>query len=503
MRYLVQFRRKLRYVLERLSSRPRVAGMHVSDSSIYFATSVPDERAQSFRLPPGVVREGRVLDRARFAELLEQFRALVGAADDARPIPVVVTLPAGLVYTQSFTVPNTGVAAIAETAELNLRMLSPLSDEQAYHGWHLIRELPDHLELLGAVADKAAVDEIRTALNAAGFYPIAIEFPGLSIARLLRTVYRNSMNPTIVVQLSSDGINLCIIWNGSLYFDYFRSWHSIQGEEREISRKRLDEVVIEEVRKVVNFCLSRFEEAPREAFLVAPGFEAELTAVLTEQLSLRATPVEVPTRSFAPPWYPAFGASLRGEIDRSRDHEISLAPVSSSDLFFDEQLIDFIRLWRGIAVAVLALFLVFFASASSLLATQTRSLEGQLALFNNRSQATQLAGLRGVAERFNSLVRTIGTVRTQVNPVPYATDVVTNVTDANNVSLLSFQFSGFGASASLTGRAPNYDAVIAFKQAMESAPGVREVTLPLSQLVPADDGSVQFQLSFTLAAPAR
>lgn len=501
MDYIYRLRRKIRYALERLSSRPRVGGLHVSDSGLYFASTAPDERSQSLRMPPGVICEGKVEDKERFAELVGQFRDMVGGGDK-RPLPVVVTLPAGLVYTQSFTVPNAGQAALAEAAELNLRMLSPLPEEQAYRGWHLIRELPDHYELLGAFADKAAVDDIRAALVAAGFYPVAVEFPGLSLARVVREVYRGSPSPILVLQLSSDGVNLCIVWNGSLYFDYFRSWHSIQGDAREISRERFDDVVAQEAQKVVNFSLSRFQEAPKEAFLVAPGFERDMEMLLSERLSLQAVPLDLVARSFEPLWYPSLGAAIRGELDRSRDMEISLAPVSSSDLFFEEQLLDFVRLWRGIAVAVLALFLVFFASASSLLATQTRSLHGQLALFSDKHQSEQLTDLTKVAERFNGLVRTIGAVRNAANPAPYAVEFITRIAEENRVSISSLAFTGFGNPVSLSGTAAGYDAVIAFKGAVESAPGVSGVALPLSQLAAEEDGSVRFVISFQLEQPA-
>ena len=495
MMYVRALIKKIRYVVERLSSRPRIGGVHVSDSVLYFAMSAPEERSQSLRIPPGVLREGKVADRERFLEILTQFREMVGG-DERRPVPVVVTLPAGLVYTQSFTVPNTGSSSLREAAELNMQMLSPLPKEQAYLGWQLIRETPDHYELLGAFAEKAPVDEIRTALVAARFQPVAIEFPSLSLARVVQEVYHSSPHPMLVLNLSSDGVNLFIFWNGALYFDYFRSWYSIQGDAREIPRERFDAVIVQEVQKVVNFSLSRFQEMPSEVFLVAPGFEAELHLIFAEQLKLRTVPIELTGSAFMPPWYPALGAALRGELDRSRDRQISLAPVSSADLFFREQLIDFIQLWRGITVAVLGLFLVFFMSVSSLLSTQAQSLESQLDLFSDQHQVAQLSELRGVAGRFNELVRTIGSVRTEVNPVPYLFRFITDLGVANRITVLSFNFSGFGFPVALVGGAATYDMVAAFKNVLESTNGVSNISLPLAQIAQQEDGSVVFALSF-------
>lgn len=494
---LIKLVRIARRVLERLSSRPKIGGLQVSDSGLYFVLDETEGQSRSLRIPPGVMTEGKVEDRDRFVELLKQFRTIVFPANESSEVPIVVSLPPALVYTQSFSVP-VSAESIEEAATLNLQMISPLPKEGAYMAWQRIQDAPDHIECLGAFAEKTAVDAILTALAEAHFYPVAVEFPSFSLARIVGKLYRTSSHPLLVFQLSSDGLNLFLYWNGSLYFDYFRSWRSIQGEAREISRERFDEVVTQEVQKVVNFTLSRFQEAPAEVFLVAPGFEEAVASLLRTSFALKTLPIDLPGFTLAPTWYPALGAALRGGKDRGRDAEISLAPVSSSSLFYQEQLVNFIRLWRGIAVAILALFLVFFGGAASLLRTQERSLESQLTIFNADKGPGELSKLRSLAERFNTLVRLVAEVRAQPNLAPDSMALVTEAFSGSRVVPVSITLPGPGSAATVAATSPDYDTMIAFKNKLATVPHVTNVDLPLARVTQQENGSLAFTISFEI-----
>jgi len=131
----------------------------------------------------------------------------------------------------------------------------------------------------------------------------------------------------LVFFLSSDGVNLFLQRNESLYFDYFRSWHSMQGESMEIPRIVFDGVVAQEIQKVINFTLSKFQETPEQVVLIAPGYERELQSFISERFALPVVPLELKERNVQPAWYVAFGAALRGQVDRTKDTAISLAPL--------------------------------------------------------------------------------------------------------------------------------------------------------------------------------
>jgi hypothetical protein len=479
-----------------------IGGLQIADSALTFVGRADGEQPVSLRLPPGVLEEGKVIDRDRFRELLGQFRSMVDSENRTQPIPVIVALPAAAVFTQSFSVPNIGGTQLDESVALNLQMISPLPHESAYMGAQRVSENAERCEFLGAFAEKKYVDGVKELLEGAHFQAVAFEFPGLALSRLVGTLAHADAASMLVFYLSSDGLNLLLYRNGSLYFDYFRSWHSIQGDSREISRSVFDEVVAQETQKVINFALSRFQETPEQVLLIAPGFEQELQSFIRDRFGLPVTIPDFKNASLEPAWYVALGSALRGAIDRSADEALTLAPVSSSELFYQEQLIGFISLWRNITGAVLLLFLILFVGTTSLLSNQAKLLDHQLSFFTDERQKQKLAALEESAEEFNALVSTIAEVRGSGSRPSLFFDRLNQLVAHDKVTVLSFGVSKFDTAIQLTARAPDYDSVLKFKQTLLGEKDFKNVELPLSRISTSEDNTVVFTISFLFTPSA-
>src|SRR3989344_5251912 len=92
--------------LEKLSSKPKIGGLVVSDASIQYLF-LDGETPKYFlvRLPPGVMKEGKVEAPDQFVMYLRELHRL--AADNAsQTIKAVVALPPAAIYTQRFNVPQ-------------------------------------------------------------------------------------------------------------------------------------------------------------------------------------------------------------------------------------------------------------------------------------------------------------------------------------------------------------------------------------------------------------
>ena len=330
------FIKKTLNLLERLSSPPKVGGLQISNSAIRFVLiNKGKSQATALRLTPGTIKEGRVQDRNAFITALNNLHQIIIPDQLEKEIRVIVTLPAELVYTKSFSVPNIDKKILKESAQLNLKMISPIPVNNAYTSWQIISETNNSYELLGAFAEKAIVNEFLDILEEAKFFPMAFEFPALALTRVVNKTITLKSKPVLVFHLSSDGLNLSILKNGALYFDYFRSWQSIQGDQRQITKSAFEEVLINEVQKVINFNLSRFKENLGQVILSAPGFENEVKTLLENQFQLEIMPLQV--RSFAsldPQMLVALGSALRGLVERSKDILISLSPISSVEEFY-------------------------------------------------------------------------------------------------------------------------------------------------------------------------
>lgn len=485
-------------MLERLSSKPAIGGLQVTNGAISYVRiekSVP--QTFSLRLPPGVVEGGKIVAEDQFTELLKKLHAMIVPGKEGGVVQVTVSLPAESVFTQGFEVPNVNREKLDETAGLNLQMISPLPAKDAYMSWGVITESPERFELLGAFTEKQALDALARALRAAGFYAVAFEFPSLSLTRLLAGSAALPSSSTLLLHVSSDGVNISIIRGKKLSFDYFRSWKSIQGESRQISRELFDRVIAEESQKVAYFALSRFQETVGRAFFVAPGFENEVKEALETRLSLPASPFPSPSGAPAPVWYVAWGAALREADPVKSGHLINLNYESSADVFFEEHAVSFVVLWRNILAIVLLFFLLVYGIASSFLAGQLRMVQGRLAASKSEVNGQEFTSLSNDAASFNAMVAALKAEPRDVGVWYSFLTTLSSVASANGVGLDRIDVSSFSSPVQVIAHTSDNTKVVAFKSALEGTNGFSNVDLPLLGIQQTASGTVSFSISFT------
>jgi len=491
------FFQKASSVLDRLSSKPVIGGLQVTNAAVSYARlekGVP--QTFSLRFPPGVFEGGKVVAEDQLVEVLKKLHAMIVPGKEAEIVQVTMSLPAETVFTQSFEVPNINREKLDETASLNLQMISPLPLKDAYMSWETITETPERFELLGAFTEKQALDILAHAFRVAGFYAVAFEFPSLSLTRLLTGL--TSLPPTSVLLLhvSADGVNLSIIRKNRLSFDYFRSWKSIQGESRQISRDLFDQVIAEEAQKVAYFALSRFQETVSRVFFVAPGFEKEIGGVLQTRLSLPAAPFPVPSGAPAPVWYVPWGAALREMSPLKNEHPINLNYESSADVFFEQHAVNFVILWRNILSVVLAFFLIVYAISSSFLANQLRTVQNRLSASKSEVNQQELSSLTGQAASFNAMVAALKAEPREVNVWYSLLTELSSVASANDVVLDRIDAPSFSGPIEIIAHTSDNTKVVAFKSALEGTKGFSNVDLPLLGIQQTASNSVSFSISF-------
>lgn len=483
--------------LEWLSSAPKVGALHLQGALFSYLRLDGATEAFSVKVPPDVLRGGKVADRGRVLAALVELRAQIAGGGRAREAArVVVVIPSELVYTQSVNIPNVGEARLEESALLNLQMVSPMGRDEAYMHYELLGAVDDHYELLGAFVEKNVIDDFRALLEEAGFSPVIFEFPSLALTRLVGRTWGSRERVALGLHLSSEGMEFFIVKNGKLHFSYFYSWESIQGGAREISRELFEEVVTRETQKVVNFSLGKFKERPRDAVVIAQGLEEELRNILAAQFELSVIPLEV-GGGFTPPWYVALGAALRGKEDIARDEGINLSPLSSRDRLFQEQTLGFVKLWRNVVIGVLGLFLVFFAGSAYFLGRLERNTTANLTEFNARFNAGELATLAARTEEFNGLVRAAAGARAMRAPWEHTLRALERLMREHEITFDRLEISGKGGGAALAARAPSNERLLAFKNALAAAKDFSGVNLPVARIAVLEDNSVGFSVTFT------
>lgn len=490
-----RFLAQLSLLLERISSKPKLGGLQITDSALLYVELEGTAKTAGVRLQPGVVREGRVADPAALLLAFNQLHAAINP-DEKAIIPVNVVLPAHGVYTQSFTVPNVGRERLADSAQLNLQMISPMAVDTSYMSWQVMRETQDQFEILGAFAERTFVDSFRTLLEQAHFSAVGVEFPSLALARLVSQTNGADPHPCLLLQVTGEGINLSILRNNGLYFDYFRSWRSIQGEERTITRDKFERVIFEEVQKVINFTVSRFKENPQKLFAVAPGFEADIQTFIQNRFGLTIIFLQVPNVTLTSQWYVAIGSVLREQESRANDRLISLAPAGSGSFFYHEQALNFIVLWRGITAAVLVTFLIFFVGGAYVLAQEQENTKSDLSIFSANIPTKELNDLQRQVGVFNSLVSMVRSARERVSPWPLFFSRINDLARVNDVTIERIETSSLKENISLLAYVSGYDGLTKFKKALEAEKDFSAVKLSVAAITQRPDGSVEFQISF-------
>src|SRR3989338_4204727 len=170
MGFLSRLTGYLQGVFKHLNPAPPIGGLEISDSAlryVLFENNVPQVAA--LRLPPGILENGRVKDRANFVAALKNVRGQIPVPSKKR-VHVIVSFPPALVYAQAFSLPLVSETNLEEAARLNLQMISPTDPKNTYSDWQRI-EAPnesENIELLGALIENKAADELIAALREAG-----------------------------------------------------------------------------------------------------------------------------------------------------------------------------------------------------------------------------------------------------------------------------------------------------------------------------------------------
>ncbi len=494
----------LRQLITLINPTLHIGGLAVTESTIKFLLIKDDQTmvTASLRLPPGIIANGAVQDPKSLRAGLRQLHAQIAPAGTSAH--VVLSLPPAAVYTQSFSVPVVDETKLAQSAELNMQMISPIAFENSYHGWQKIGEQNGgtQVDFLGAFAEHARVDAFIAALAESGFPVVAVEFPALGLARLVRQARPELLpeEPYLAVDVSADGIAFMAIKNLNLYFSHFHPWRSIQEElnVKQLTNDTFKQFLVREAQKVTAFYASGWGGQIKTAVLITAGGKKEIAGELERALSLSVR--ELSIKDFAqldPAWFPALGSALRGLVPRARDAFISLTNDPVQVQYRQARVMRFTALWGKIYVTVAAFLFalifgtnLFFASQETYLRLQTKSASAG-------AESAQVAALQEKAKNFNKLVGRLRDAKAVSGSLASVLAAFSGYA-GSDVTLDKIAIAGL--TVNLHGTAKNESAAFAFKNKLVAAKNITGVSLPLSNISEGEGGTVEFFLQFKLTS---
>ncbi len=491
-----------RSFIKLLSPSSSVGGLEISDTSLRFLEFIGDEpHYASLRLPPGIIESGKIKDRENFIEAL---RALHGqiASSPKNTVNVIVTIPANDVYVQGLGITKVAEADLAEAADLNLRMISPIDINTAYYSWQRIgsngvdHDGQSQIELLGAFITKNIVDEFVASIQEAGYSIAAVEFSTLSIARNIFAAKLLKYDaPYLAIQINSSGLYFMVLRNRSLAFNYFAPWSTAQGEERAISVESSINLAIAETQRIFNFYSSHWGGQIKNAAIIGSVLSAELGAAINS----RFPGVEVET--IGPDAATSVqGAAIRGLIPRSQDIEISLTNVSVHQAFQGEQVLKFISLWRSITITVFATLLLLFVGADIYLRNISASVTSGIGASVKQPEVKELADLKAQADNFNRLVDIATKAKASERKIAWLVDKIEKAAADTGVNIVRIYIQSPDNPLLVVAQSSDQQSSVSFKNKLAAIPQLSQVNLPLSSISIGQNNSVNFTITFTVSS---
>lgn len=490
-------------IIKALSADLPVGGLEISDAAVRFVLLNEDRsvaRQAAVPLAAGIVQGGRLVDEAAFFPTLSALREKIGGRRD---MPVIVSLPAAPVYAQIFSLPLLPPAQLEDAARLNLRMLSPIDFDSAYADWQAVGD-HEHssvlgggagvVDALGAFVESSVVDGYARCMVRARFFPVAVEFSSLSIARLVHE--SSEINPHdsyLMVSITSDGVTFLILKDSSSFFTRFVGWESFGAAP--VAVERFQSVVGAEIRRLFNFYRSKWTGAITKAFIVNTTANNDLPEWIKKEFSLEVfmlSGYHILDRA----WLVAVGAALRGLIPRAEDRDISLARVGTEDDFIRNRVWRFIAVWRAIAFAVMVFVFAGYVGADLMVIRMEKAARGEVRAPYSVKREETLA-LEAQAKEFNALVAKAAAARQEAKQWSGIIKSVYNMA-SGRVTLTQAQLNASLKTINISGTALSEQAIIAFKNELAHNEAIQDVSLPLSAITAVPGGTASFTATITL-----
>lgn len=423
-----------------------------------------------------------------------------------RRMPVALSIPDTLIYTQVFSLPILQGDDFENAVKLNLQTISPIDFESAYCDWKQLGDASleaTSVQVLASFVDKNLINALERALSLSGFYAIAIEQKAASIIRALAgsVEHFDKTKSHCLVHITSDGISLSLIKGSTFCFNRSLGWPSVvisSSNAREIAFKDFKEIVVSELRSVLNFYSNRFQDTISTIYIIAPGIADEVKNIIAGDFSTPVLPVVLQgERTVSQEWVVPFGAAARGLLARSIDTDISLTPQNTETHYFQSQVISFLSLWRTIIAVVSVVLLAVFLGTYWFLNSFHQSIALSQLTAKPNAQMEELNLLRQEAAAFNqnvaagldvALARVLWPgILSDIYSIAGSDAIVTHVSIQAEAKVVTIEAKG-----------ANEQVAVDFKNKLLSLPYIQSADVPLDGIV--QDGSM---VSFRVVAATK
>lgn len=496
------FRRALFWLCVRVPA----SGLEVGDHAIRWCRlggTAP--RTAVVKLTPGVVMEGRIIDKPAFMASLQELRTLAfGKRGVLKTDIVVLSMSSTLTFMRLFPLPIVNSDQLKKAVALNIQMLAPTGEMDTSSGWQIVYEDRDQgrFEIAAMFVDRSSVEGMVTACREGGFVVVAAESKAVSLARVVARG-QTDLDPNgyyIAVALDDVGLDFVIIRNGVLCFEYALPWHEFADPQGNVSGDDFTRALSRGIRQIENFYQQHWSDVPA-AILVAAGnmfdqVRAILVANVSPSIAGAIFPLGFGSADVLKDVPVAFGAALRGIGSDESQHEITFLDADAVGIYEQERSLLFLRFWRVVIPLVLGVVLLSAWCINSFWFSRSVVIENASLPNLPISVASQLATFAASAQTFNQSVQYVQGIESSLDPKSTVIIAIQSLATLDNVMLSQINISEGGPIA-INGSASSENAILAFKGGLSSTTSITAVSLPLSA-IQSSNGGFTFSITATM-----
>ena len=476
-------------------------GMEITDHVIRWCR-LDDGVPQTFavKVPPGVMQDGKILDRAAFAALMVQVHdAGSGSRSAATKDLVVLTLGSAPTFMHLFYLPLIERNSLDKAIILNLQMISPSDGAATSAGWQVLTEDAEknRFEVVGVFINRALIDEMTEVLYEVGFVTVAVESKALSLARALAKGGSglDVQGSYIMVSCDDTGMDFMIIRKGVLCFAYAIPWHEIANEQGQVEDEQFAAALTRGVRQITNFYEQHWSDPVTAAVIAADNLLPTVQATVAGVVSYPVVPFMVGTNDAVRGAPVAFGAALRGVVPHRGDRDVTLLRSDASEVYQEESAVFFLRFWRFALPMILGFVVIAAALGDIIWLGRIEQAATSAVPAVSAGVVSQLATLTPAAQHFNQTVTMIQAIEVSRDLKSAVVTRFEAVAASSGITITHLMLGAHGTPTTIAGTASSEDAIVAFKGALISNALAVSVALPLSGIQPQGAG-----YTFTMTA---
>lgn len=212
-------------MLEFLTLKPEVFGLDISDSSLKIVKLKKKGKFLSLasfgktEIKPGIIKGGEIQDEDSLAKIIKETLVKI-KGEKLKTNYVMASLPEEKAFLEVIQMPEMKTEELKNAVYFEAENYIPLSIEDVYLDFQVIRPLYDnlnHLDALIVALPKKIIDSYVFCLKKAGLHPRALEVESFSI---VRSLIKNEASPypLLLIDFGANKTSLMIFSGYSLRF---------------------------------------------------------------------------------------------------------------------------------------------------------------------------------------------------------------------------------------------------------------------------------------------